>query len=602
MASSNSITLTTLPFEVLSEISSFLNNQSLKSLRLAAPKTKLSDAAFPTLFHSFSLRFKPPGYNLEQILLACDSLAAGEIHIEIDGCKISNPFSVTKRLVIDTSRPYRQSVRDASQFHLNSLTTQDNSRSVERTGEWLDMFQLKQYKELHGPEDYEIFNKVLERVLSTVRFLKHVRWRTSNTLGVSGHQEIAMILCRQASDGRFTLDMTLAIDDTEKRRKVALYSQIDARDHLNCLFGLRSLSLRMPKHHQIARPDLAKPLSELASRCKSSNIPTLERSGYIRLPKPSSSASLSPFWKSTDPPLETLELVALDLESNTDDRWNKFKSGTTLMIGINLWRYGINAYPRVYIFPFLQGSEIWVKRLKLDGYPPDLGEYLLARGTSFLTDIQINLKGQKKPNGASLGAEFWRDVVPMHSATLQSIRIFTDWQGAGWCFHGEPTNPAKLALEKCKELEELRISFIDRKKNYIKDLIDCVLESCPKFHLLEMEFCYGYRDNTRESNLENTVLELYWWRSTEQRFRNRVLDVRKKIVFEDLAFESRFQEKLSVIPRIVWFDYLLQTWRLGEDMSVKEGVVLKMNRMDDEYVYCDMLDDRSIEGPLKYMY
>ncbi|RVD81142.1 uncharacterized protein DFL_009017 [Arthrobotrys flagrans] len=96
--------------------------------------------------------------------------------------------------------------------------------------------------------------------------------------------------------------------------------------------------------------------------------------GYIKLPK--HSASLPPLWKPSDPPLETLQLVALNLESVTDD-----------------------------------------------------------------------------------------------------------WQG-DWCFLGEPDDPAKLAIKQCKELEELRISFIDGENNYINNLVDCVLETCPKFYLL----------------------------------------------------------------------------------------------------------------------
>ncbi|KAK6362775.1 hypothetical protein TWF730_000230 [Orbilia blumenaviensis] len=600
MASSVPTTIKSLPFEVLSEISSYLDNRSLKHLRLASPGTKVSAAAFPVLFRSFALRFRHPEYSPEKaaaIILACESLAAGDSHIKVDGFEITNPLKAIKVLVVDTSRPYITTRRDCWDYYTDSLRTQSRLASFEGDGKWLDG-QLKRFKQLYAPEDYELFNRALQRVVETSKSLKHVKWHTSNTLGTSGHQEIALILCRPTSDEKYTLDVTLALDKTQRLDCVASFSRINTRDHFDCLFGLRSLTLKMPKHHEIARLDLGKSLDELAGRCQTLRIPSLERTYYVKTSKVPEYFPV--FWKLSGPPLETLELVAPDPKEFTDDRWSKIRSGTAMTIVTDAWRYGSSSYPRLYLLLFLRQFEIWVKRLKLDIYPPDLEYYLSQAGNSFLTDIHINLRGQKM-NQMTLGIGFWKDVVPMHAATFRSIRIFVDWQG-GWCFRGESDNPAKLAIEQCKELEELRISFIDGQNNYITELVNCVLESCPKFHILEMEFCWGKDEHTKETNIQQTALLLEQWKSTEPQFKHRVLDVRRKIPFEDVPFEHLFAAKLSKYPELVWYDYLLQTWRFGVELGVGEGIAFKLNRVDDEYIYGDMLDDRSIEGPLKCMY
>ncbi|KAK6357578.1 hypothetical protein TWF718_001886 [Orbilia javanica] len=595
--------ITVLPFEILSEISSYLDKKSLKSLRLASPNAgAISAAAFSILFESFSLRFRDPEYTpaqIRKIHLACDSLAAGSDHININGCKISNPLSVVKSLVVDTSRPYcGQTDHDYWQYHTASFKKRSVLWSPEQTEGWFDT-HYNWYKQFYGPKYYDAFNGLLERVLSTVKGLRHVRWHTSNAFGLFGHKNVAKILCPPACDGRYTLDVTLAIESIEKHDWTPRFDSIDAIDHLRCLSGLASLTLRTAKHHEIAQLRLKQSLIDLASRCKKLHIPSMDTDNYIRLPN--FSTPLLSLWDASDPPLETLEILASNhRRTSTGSSWAMLKSGTTLTIVVDLFGYDLNKYPRDHIFQYIKRPEAQLKRLKLNVYPPNLIKCLPETTTGFLTDIEINLKGQTRPDLASVGTEFWKDVVGAHSPTLKSIRVFVDWQG-GWHFAGRRDNPARLGIEKCKRLEELRIGFIEEGSNYIKSLIDCVLRSCPKFHLLEMGFPYGYKDN-QEHNIKNTALLLDWWESTENRFRNRVLEVRNKILFEDFGIENRFKAKLVEYPKLIWFDYLLQTWLLKENFGGDGEAVVKLKRVDDEYIYCDMLDDRSIEGPLKYMY
>ncbi|KAF3934764.1 hypothetical protein ABW20_dc0108112 [Dactylellina cionopaga] len=135
----------------------------------------------------------------------------------------------------------------------------------------------------------------------------------------------------------------------------------------------------------------------------------------------------------------------------------------------------------------------------------------------------------------------------------------------------------------------MTIPFCNEGQSFLIEMIEELASFCQKLHTINMDFTIWDWDLKLMALTESTLQS---WESTKGRFQGREL----KLVYVDMyAGQVRFDlTKTSINGRAkpMWFDYLMQSWKLVGDQDGQTGYTAtphRFIRMDDEYVFNEKL-------------
>ncbi|KAK6343945.1 hypothetical protein TWF696_007598 [Orbilia brochopaga] len=582
-----------LPFELHLEVAAYLDNRSLKSLRLACPRTTVSAAAFSALFRIFAIRLGTPRWNtakLQFLSLLCDNLRETPYQdVPL------NPLAAIRTLVLDTRHPYMIKEMDCIGRY---LTLQEGlidlppyeSPAMAARGE------ITEYQKVIPSPQLDVFVNIIAKVIKELPLLRRIRWRLSSDLPIHIQLGLAAILCPPGIARRYHLDVYIDLDPSYGLQ------QVDVRKLMESLSDLNSLAVRAMKPGVLARRvQLAKdPIARLIRRSRNLQSIFLDARVY--------NSMLDPIAEALNGvnTLQHVENGAVELEGMLRLDWARAQNLKKLALIINRARdEEMQAWDE--IFSKLLETRHRLEYLRVNAYNDSVKRYLL-QDTNFLVALDVECPAE---SSESLGQDFWTTVVSTHETTLKSLKVSSPVTGV-WCWLDYPGNHAKLALSRCRNLEELAICFVDRDCNFLGEMVNSLAVTCPKLSIIDMRFFGGkaFRSSTdyrylktdgSSKSLRATAEILDYWKSDNPCLAGRVMQLRYKMAFETMRCEYRFLDNLGgSTPPDVWFDYMLQTWQIFGHSDRDGRQIYRFGRLDDLYAFDDELAEAHFGAPVNY--
>ncbi|KAK6543663.1 hypothetical protein TWF694_000403 [Orbilia ellipsospora] len=547
-----------LPYELVREIALHLDKASIKSLRLAYPTPRTCDATSKLLFDSAVLRlgtleWSDHGAGKRLSYLDCLPDFGSE----------SVVFTKCTKLVLHTRYPFIVNAKDCTTYH----------QRIEKDGEFAlaDKFMLP-FKELLPEQEEACFIELLRRFLKSAKGLRLIEWRTSEDLSIDLHKSICSALCTPANIRNYTLDVSITVFAF---REESPY--LDALANVQYLGIKVSSTSRDPQHGLQQMREAGK----VVSRC-----PRLKGFEFY------SQASVFAYETSESLRSElnkTNELEVFKIDSNLgfthDMNWSKLGKVKELWASVEGSVTHKEDLEELYAGFMDAGTNLNI--LSIERYTEPTHEYLLnCRKTLQELDIWGSW------NNVELADGFWDEVIPKHAPTLRRLSIqnqtglerwmHTAANKAAWSWYDYTTCKSKVALPKCKMLEEVTIAFCEGRTSWITEMTESLVAACPGLHTINITF---FLDPPANAGLLSTLPALESWASSDKIFNGRSL----RIQYEDAskgAFCFPKQTTKGTVPPL-WFDKLVQSWRLTSERSDENPETLyRFVRLDDEY-HCD---------------
>ncbi|EWC48900.1 hypothetical protein DRE_00205 [Drechslerella stenobrocha 248] len=549
--------LTTLPFELLREIALSLDKASLKALRLACVHPRVSCVTSALLFETITLRLG----TLEWTTNWAQSRFPYLYSRRVNTSQSPGIFADCRTLCIDTRYPFVVTVDKC--LALEKLIEEMGTRAFNDT--LLDPLRVR------IPElEQGAFFELLRGVCSGAKKLHTIDWRSADDIPLRLHKDICGLLLTPLATRQHVLKVSISVTTYG-------LSYLDDLAHVDFL-AIR-IAARHPSDYNVDNEFQA--AGDVVKRCpdlrgfefySKAAVFTYETSEPLR-------AQLNKM------PANSLEVFKADsnLGFTHGLDWSKLQNIK------QLWVSGDNSITYIQdlteLFTGLEGAGTRLDKLSIENYNQPIHDYLLT-GNSLLTELE--LWGFWKT--VDLGVRFWEEVVPRHAPTLRHLMIHNlSNSNKLWGWPGEPDEPgcpAKKALQKCRNLENLTVSFSEGGLCYLTQLIENLVPVCRDLHTINLV----YDVYTPESDIDGTRVELQEWSSTSKIFDGRALTLR----YEDLYKGCRRFPRKSPEGEIpaLWFDGLLQTWKL-----VRDDGVYRFERQNDVYLADDqvvwMSDDKT---------
>ncbi|KAK6359083.1 hypothetical protein TWF696_000251 [Orbilia brochopaga] len=536
-----------LPFELFGEVAANLDKASIKALRLACPTPKVSAATRPLLFRSIALRLGTLDWTLNwaRSRFACLDALQDEAALQW------SIFSECRKLVIDTRYP----------FVVTADKAIDRRDEVDKLGIQAFEDELIDPLRVSIPEiEQEAFLSLLRRVHSAATGLHTVEWRTTDDAPLEMHNDICDLLFPPAAAQRYTLDVAITVTPSEGTPYLEKLANIN---FLAIKIAARRRSEFNPSAEFQNTGDVVKRCPDLRGFefYSKAAVFTYETSEPLRAPLNRISGSKLEIFKA-DSNLGFTHALNWNKLRNVKELWISGDSSITYIQDLSELFHGFNEV----------GASL--DRLSVENYNEPIHRYLLD-SRSTLSDLELwgFWKSEK------LGEDFWEQIIPRHAPTLRRLKIYNLSNPRIWSWLDWEANYAKKNLRKCTQLEDLTIAFCDGHKCYLLELVENLLPACPRLHTISLV----YNLYTPKGGIQATNQALKAWTSTNSSiFDGRALTLRYDDPYKGcMCFPRRTPE--DEIPEL-WFDRLVQTWRLARN----DGVY-RFDRQNDLYLTDDKL-------------
>ncbi|EPS38139.1 hypothetical protein H072_8126 [Dactylellina haptotyla CBS 200.50] len=415
-----------LPYELIREISIYLDKASLKAFRLAYPIPRVRDATSRLLFETAVLQLGSlewTGYGANKRLSYLDSLA--------DYGSGSAQFSKCKRLVLDTRYP----------FVVKSEYCLDLHESINTNGEVaLDDYVLEQYK-IPIPESEEAaFLELLRRFLSAAKDLQVIDFREESEY------------LNPIANAQY---LGIKVSETDRNSHDGYHEMREAGRAITRCPGLKGFEFY--SQAKVFRYDTSDPLRAALNDTNNLTVFKVDSNlGFTHTLKWSKLRKVKEFWVSVEGSATSRE--------DLDELYNGFISAGTQLEVMSVEQYIRPTHD------YLMRCEVPLTELEIWGVWTD--EEL---GKLFWDEVVPRhapaLKRLKIENHS--GLEHW-----MHSPENQEV----------WSWYDYSTNHAKATLPKCTKLENLTISFCEGRTSWITEMVENLVASCPNLHTINMAF------------------------------------------------------------------------------------------------------------------
>ncbi|KAK6347548.1 hypothetical protein TWF718_005387 [Orbilia javanica] len=568
-------TISTIPIELLTEILSYLNIQSLKYLRQAIPCRRILTLTAQTLFQDFKIRLATSSGSIHRLGMLSAYKAPLSEPTEIDS-GYGGVFANVKRFVLDTRY---------------AVITNNYGRGFEAINLGRDFLKqelpaLSGYVIRQQLEGMEVLLRAVETIVNTGQQLNEINWLTSGSLYPDIHQRLCSLLCTPRADRQYKLNVKLIVNSVTTllhycphlsnlhRVTIRLIDNLDTRNIYTSLDtehsqGLAQLILQSQhslEHFMLDLRNIQTSPAAIRPLCRA-----LEQATELRSLETYSHNGFTLDLDFTN--LNKLEHLA----SVQPESWS-LDDGKAGHQGLD----DENSYQNK-LLQQISNSGIRLKGICVMNYNHSIHGFFL-RNKSDIEHIEIF--GVEVQN-QQLAEKFWKEVVPKYSATLKKLSVHFAEDNGTWTWKDEPGNLAKDALSKCRCLEALRICFneVERQDDYLQQMITSLGRTCPKLAAIFIDFCGGGAE-LQASRARYKILN---WRdnSPDKVFQNRVFD----IVFETrsgpcapentsvLQMIRNIRAKLSGIyftdqlagytgMRAMLYDTHIIFWRLPEPRSI----------------------------------
>ncbi|KAK6522393.1 hypothetical protein TWF281_002955 [Arthrobotrys megalospora] len=525
--------ITALPFELVQDISSYLEKSELRSFRLAVPNAIVSAATAPILFHTITLRLGNRVNSHEKLISQSKyvsnlSILASQTADEFPWDNTSDGiFRYTRKLVVDTRYP----------FVVNDDTLQ-KLRKMGKEYKFRPSGDPKEHEETVKQIEAELFLDTLEDMLQIIR------WRLQDINVAYTFRSLRMVgTFLHPVSGCDNLDLRF---DGWQSCRLTEFEMEPVVEAVGRCPGLRGFGINTRSH----------PVTDSGSekiRDAISKVEDLERldlrSSKIKLPDP------LPSFKAGK--LKTLRLIQRD------------------------YCYGLGPTTE-RILTEVTTARNRLETLTLTGYTWSV-EPILKQQMA-ITDLEIWAKSGSGMAYKSQG--FWEEVIPVLADKLRRLRVYYLSEG-GWSWYDYEDNMAKVALRKCGNLEEVMVSCGQDKasKNCILEMMEDLMVHCPKLGKMNVKFCVIDQVLNMQEKLDSTEKLLDGWSSTGDL--SRVLFGRDfEVVYNNKPHmgETFGLKNADGLTQPLAWDRYIQRWKLARVMRDGQSLY-RLQRMADEYCF-----------------
>ncbi|KAK6501444.1 hypothetical protein TWF481_009282 [Arthrobotrys musiformis] len=555
-----------LPYELIREISVYLDKASLKSLRLAYPQPKLRAATAKLLFQTVELRIGTLEWSsagAKSRLSYLNNLTAA------DKESPDHPLAICRKILIDTRYPWVVT-REAC-IRANEVPKGRAPHAI-----WIE--QRKMFDKLMVPipdEERTEFVELVGGVLATVgKNLRIVEWRTTSSVPIQVHEGIASLLCKPIDSRGFILDVAISVSTFP-----------DTCEYLDALSNAQYVAIKVigsgphrGDHHGLEEMREA---GEVVDRC-----PGIKGFEFY------SQAPVFAYATSDDlrDSLRNLGLEVFKVDSNLgfthEMDWTSLKGVKDLWISIEGSVTHNEDLEELY--GGLKSVGTRLDKLSVESYIRPTHNYLLQHCTP-LTELEI--WGYWYGVNQDLVHAFWDEVIPKHAPTLRKLKVqnHSQSENKSWSWLDKSDNKAKASLPKCKQLEELTIGFCEgalTSTSWITEMVEDLVPACPRLADIHMTFELG--DSTLVAqHVKSTLASLDAWSSTGEVFNGRSLRISHEDISKGVVCFPK-QSKPDFVPPL-WYESLLQSWELSRVVSrvgdeATGCTAYKFERMDDIYL------------------
>ncbi|KAK6502660.1 hypothetical protein TWF506_003238 [Arthrobotrys conoides] len=563
--------ITTLPYELIHDITSkYLTRTCLKSLRIAIPTPIICSATAPLLFQTITLRLGNITNSHEKLISKSEYIknlprSTHRDHgddIEDDGGDNKNNtsdgmFRFVKKLVVDVRYPLA-----VTETAVRNMDVEGREYRFRPSGD------LRQIEEMVGDVEAELFLDTVEEVVrkATRRGqLRFLRVHLSDLMSYKQNKRLLSLVCTPSLSRPHHLSISQTFRKFENLE--TFISPISNCDNLDLIFDAWP-----PSELSESQIEL---VIETISRC-----PDISGLGIFTRSHDICDEGAKKLWD-TISHLTGLERLVVKTMTGTFPE----KLGTIACKGLKTlelvrrdsWQ-GDSGLIGDFL-KLLNHSGVKLEKLTVNRYHTYIQEQMLLQ--TGITSLEI--RGKLAMAMEDYATSFWQDVIPVFAPSLKRLRVYSCKEGS-WSWYDRDDNLAKIAIRKCKKLEELMISFWapeNRPKNYIEYLVRDLLIHNPVMKQLNMKFCL--RDMRKKLNSSDNLLDCMVVEKSE--WPGVPVDRMFEVVYDrktDLNWVAGLFGREEGDRSLAW-DRYLQTWRLvfvkGGGRK-KEGVFMMEREWD----------------------
>ncbi|KAF3908104.1 hypothetical protein ABW21_db0207336 [Orbilia brochopaga] len=541
-----------LPFEILLEITSYLDKRALKAVRVAIPNSLFCYAAATDLFRSLALRLCTPLWSARHIrakLLSLDRIYR-DADARVNARRLFGVGpQVVRELVVDTRYPH----------NLSSGPWVGKNHNIPGV---LPFYALEL-----SAQDVALFVELVRRVVGLTSGLIKLRWRGSTRLSIPVYNALARIMCAPGRTYSLNVSLRWDVPFDEIEGYLAPLSGLKALGLESAGgFGMMSAAPRFTQRHAQAVIAAIKRSPELEGF-------SIHMNGQFVMDEHTTTMLWSAVFAAPELNTFMLEHPWINMRSipfpAVPGKLNKLRNITLLL--------ALGGAPAAGIIDKavqdLNATQVRPRMFKSNVFSLGIGNWLLTDRTNYLTEVDIEChRSCGGTTGGQLGGLFWNEVVTRHAGTLRVI-----------------------PLDMCTALEELTVTFVDIQEyiSYIIEMLERLLPRLQQLAIVNLAFS----THTPRHLLELTTAKLVGWLSLDMRLQGREIQVRYRTRDDwEVSPYCSLRGRHGPVGAPVLFDDMIQTWEMQtrraptgapSDGSFVMGPVFGFERLDDSYIFDD---------------